>query len=142
MGESRKEALKLGFDGSVRLEFRGATVSSDTGLLAYRDVDDVFALTATAAAMLNDWRTGTNIRHSLTALLRQSIYSRLAGYDDLNDAQRLAVDPVMRQLVGGRTTQKDAASTSQMARFETQVLTQAQSLAVMTNLPGQWIDHV
>ena len=46
MGESRKEALKLGFDGSVRLEFRGATVSSDGGLLAYRDVDEVFALTA------------------------------------------------------------------------------------------------
>ena len=142
MGESRKEALKLGFDGSVRLEFRGATVSSDGGLLAYRDVDDVFALTATAGAMLSDWRTGTNIRHSLTALLRQSIYSRLAGYDDLNDAQRLAVDPVMRQLVGGRATQKEAASTSQMARFETQVLTQPESLAVMTNLPGQWIDHV
>ncbi len=142
MGESRKEALKLGFDGSVRLEFRGATVSSDTGLLAYRDVDDVFALTATAGAALKDCRTGTNIRHSLTALLRQSIYSRLAGYDDLNDADRLAVDPVMRQLVGGRATDKEAASTSQMARFETEVLTQADNLALLTNLPGQWIDHV
>ena len=63
MGESRKEALKLGFDGSVRLEFRGATVSSDTGLLAYRDVDDVFALTATAGAAMKDCRTGTNIGH-------------------------------------------------------------------------------
>ena len=63
MGESRKEALKLGFDGSVRLEFRGATVSSDTGLLAYRDVDDVFALTATAGAAMTDCRTGTNIGH-------------------------------------------------------------------------------
>ena len=142
MGESRKEALKLGFDGSVRLEFRGATVSSDTGLLAYRDVDDVFALTATAGAALKDCRTGTNIRHSLTALLRQSIYSRLAGYDDLNDADRLAVDPVMRQLVGGRATEKEAASTSQMARFETEVLTQADNLALLTNLPGQWIDQV
>ena len=142
MGESRKEALKLGFDGSVRLEFRGATVSSDSGLLAYRDVDDVFALTATAGAALKDCRTGTNIRHSLTALLRQSIYSRLAGYDDLNDADRLAVDPVMRQLVGGRATEKEAASTSQMARFETEVLTQADNLALLTNLPGQWIDQV
>ena len=141
MGESRKEALKLGFDGSVRLEFRGATVSSDSGLLAYRDVDDVFALTATAGAALKDCRTGTNIRHSLTALLRQSIYSRLAGYDDLNDADRLAVDPVMRQLVGGRATEKEAASTSQMARFETEVLTQADNLALLTNLPGQWIDQ-
>ena len=142
MGESRKEALKLGFDGSVRLEFRGATVSSDSGLLAYRDVDDVFALTATASAALKDCRTGTNIRHSLTALLRQSIYSRLAGYDDLNDADRLAVDPVMRQLVGGRATDKEAASTSQMARFETEVLTQADNLAALMELPGKWIDRV
>ena len=142
MGESRKEALKLGFDGSVRLEFRGATVSSDTGLLAYRDVDDVFALTATASAALKYCRTGTNIRHSLTALLRQSIYSRLAGHDDLNDADRLAVDPVMRQLVGGRATEKEAAYTSQISRFETAALPQADNLALLTNLPGQWIEQV
>jgi len=142
MGEARKEALTLGFDGSVRLEFRGATISSDTGLLVYRDVDDAFALTASTGAALKDSRTGTNIRHSLTALLRQSIYSRLAGYDDVNDADRLAVDPVMRQLVGGRATDKEAASTSQMARFETQVLTQPDNLALLTNMSGQWIDQV
>jgi hypothetical protein len=141
MGEARKEALPVGFDGSVRLEFHGAKVSSDGGLLAYRDVDEALALTAPAAAALTEWRTGTNIRHSMTALLRQSIYSRLAGYDDLNDAQRLAVDPVLRQVVGGRATQKEAASTSQMAHFETQVLTQAQNLAALLDLPGQWIDQ-
>ncbi|MCX5659275.1 MAG: transposase [Planctomycetota bacterium] len=97
MGEARKEALKLGFDGSVRLEFHGATVSSDGGLLPYRDLDDAWVFTAPAGATLTDGRTGTIIRHSLTALLRQSIYNRLGGYDDLNDAYRLAVDPVMRQ---------------------------------------------
>ena len=37
-----------------------------------------------------------NTRHSIAALLRQSIYSRLAGYDDTNDAERLCVDPAMR----------------------------------------------
>ncbi len=142
MGETRKEALKLDFDRSIRLAFHGATISSDTGLLVYRDVDDAFALTASTGVELSDCRTGTNIRHSLTALLRQSIYSRLAGYDDLNDADRLAVDPVMRQLVGGRAKDKQAASTSQMARFETQVLTKADNLALMTNMSGQWIDQV
>ena len=142
MGESRKEALRVGFDGSVRLEFHGATVSSDGGLLASRDVDDALGLTATAGAALADWRTGTNIRHSLTALLRQSVYSRLAGYDDLNDADRLAVDPVMRQVVGGRATEKEAASTSQMARFETDVLTQPDNLAALMNLSAKWIDQV
>ena len=142
MGESRKEALRLGFDGSIRLEFHGATISSDGGLLPYRDLDDAFALTMMAGAALRDWRTGTNIRHSQTALLRQSVYSRLAGYDDLNDADRLAVDPVMRQVVGGRATKKEAASTSQMGRFETEVLTQPDNLAALMDLSAQWIDKV
>ncbi|MCX5659917.1 MAG: IS1380 family transposase, partial [Planctomycetota bacterium] len=142
MGEARKEALRVGFDGSVRLEFHGAKVSSDCGLLAYRDLDDAMELTAEAGTALTDWRTGTNIRHSLTALLRQSIYSRLAGYDDLNDADRLAVDPVMRQVVGGRAMLKQAASTSQMAHFETQVLTRPGILAVLMDLSGKWIEQV
>ena len=142
MGEARKDALKVGFDGSVRLEFHGATVSSDGGLLAYRDVDGALALTASAGAMLSEWRTGTNIRHSMTALLRQSIYSRLAGYDDLNDADRLCVDPVMRQVVGGRATEKQAASTSQMAHFETAVLTRPDNLKALMDLSGKWIEQV
>ena len=142
MGESRKEALRLGFDGSIRLEFHGATVSSNGGLLVYRDVDDALGLTARAGAALTDGRTGTNIRHTLTALLRQSIYSRLAGYDDLNDAKRLAVDPTMRQVVGGRATKKQAAKTSRMARFETDVLTQSANLAALMDLSAKWIGQV
>jgi len=142
MGEARKDALRVGFDGSVRLEFHGATVSSDGGLLAYRDVDDALALTATVGATLRDWRTGTNIRHSMTALLRQSIYSRVAGYDDLNDADRLAVDPVMRQVVGGRAIKTQAASTSQMAHFETAVLTRPDNLKMLMELSGNWIAQV
>jgi hypothetical protein len=142
MGEARKDALRVGFDRSVKLEFHGSTVSRDAGLLAYRDLDEAFALTALAGSGLTDLRTGTNIRHGLTALLRQSIYGRLAGYDDLNDAERLAVDPVMRQIVGGRAIKRGAASTSQMAWFETDVLTQPQNLAALMTLPGQWIDRV
>jgi hypothetical protein len=112
VGESQKQGLGLGFDGSIRLEFHGATVSSDAGLLVYRDLDEALGLTVLAGSMLSDVRTGLNFRHSpsLTALLRQSIYGRLAGYDDLNDANRLAVDPVMRQVVDGRAVEKAAAS--------------------------------
>jgi len=75
-----------------------------------------------AGSILQDQRTGRNTRHTMTALLRQSVYSRLAGYEDTNDADRLCVDPTMRCIVGGRAGDARAASTSQMGRFETQSL--------------------
>jgi len=74
--------------------------------------------------------------------MRQSVFSRLAGYEDTNDAERLSVDPTMRQVVGGRATEHTAASTSQMGRFETEVLTQQGNLKALTKLSGKWIDRL
>ena len=142
MGDSKKQALRVGFDRGLRLEFHGANITSDAGLLVYRELDDALELTVRSGGLLDDWRTGKNTQHSLVALLRQSIFSRLAGYEDTNDAERLAVDPTMRQVVGGRASERSAASTSQMGRFETEVLTQPRNLAELTRLSGIWIEEL
>ena len=142
MGEGKKQALRVSFDGRLKLEFHGANITSDAGLLVYRELDDALELTVRSGGLLDDWRTGKNTQHSLVALLRQSIFSRLAGYEDTNDAERLAVDPTMRQVVGGRASERSAASTSQMGRFETEVLTQPRNLAELTRLSGIWIEEL
>ncbi len=99
-------------------------------------------LSAMAGEGLTDTRTGTNGRHSLLGQFRQSVFRRLAGYEDVNDADRLAHDPAMRWVVGGRALTGQAASTSQIGRFETEVLKLEANLAVLTDLSGHWIDSV
>ena len=113
-GKSKDEALKLDFDRRVMLHFRGSVVTSDAGLLAYRELDDALGLSTMAGETLADARTGKNERHALVGLLRQSVFGRLAGYEDVNDAERLRHDPAIRWIVGGKAAQGRAASPSQM----------------------------
>ena len=87
MGKTHKGALRLNFDLKFKLEFHGTKVTSDAGLLAYRDLDEALGLTSTIDSEIRDNRTGKNTQHSIAALLRQSIYSRLAGYDDKYSGQ-------------------------------------------------------
>ena len=76
MGEGKKDALRVNFDSKLKIEFHGVKVTSDAGLLAYREIDDVFGMTDLAARKLTDNRTGKNTQHSLAVLLRQSVCSR------------------------------------------------------------------
>src|SRR3954465_13600063 len=141
-GEEDTAALRVTFDPRLKLEFHGSRVTSDAGLLPFRDLDDALGLTDLAGEVLADTRTGQNSRHTLIAQLRQSVFGRLAGYEDVNDADRLGRDPAMRWIVGGRAVTHNAASTSQMGRFETEVLTQEANLSALADLSGRWIDTV
>src|SRR5215468_10565521 len=141
-GESDSDAVRLCFDRRVMFQFRGSLVTSDAGLLAYRELDDVLGLTVMASDMLADVRSGKNGRHALAGLFRQSVFGRLAGYEDVNDAERLRHDPAMRWIVGGKAAQRSAASPSQMGRFETRWLTAERNLSALADLSGRWIDRV
>ena len=141
-GEPKTGALRLNFDRRLILQFRGAVITSDAGLLPYRELDDALGLTDTGGDELADARTGKNGRHRLVGLLRQSVFGRLAGYEDVNDADRLCRDPAMRSVVSGKAPMNRAASASQMGRFETEWLARPENLAVLADLPGQWIDAV
>jgi Transposase DDE domain group 1 len=141
-GESKSEALRLDFDRRLLLRFHGSTITSDAGPLAYRDLDDALNLTDTGAETLADARTGKNGRHRPAGLLRQSVFGRLDGYEDVNDAARLGRDPAMRWVIGDRAITGFAASASQMGRLETKWLSRPENLAAHADLPGQWIGSV
>src|ERR671938_721380 len=137
-----KEPLRVAFDRRLKLEFHGARITSDGGLLAYRELDDALGLTTMGVSALAEGRRGRNIRHRLLGLLRQAVYGRLAGYEDVNDAERLARDPAMRAIVGREGLDRPAASSSEMGRFETEWLATEVNLAALTDLSGTWIDRV
>ncbi len=141
MGEKTKETLKLQFDKRLRLEFHGARITSDAGLLAFRELDGVLGLTGMAPDYLQETRGGRNVQHELVPLLRQSVYSRLAGYEDTNDAVRLARDPAMQAVVSRRAMEKQAASSNTLSRFETEILVTGKNLRGLEQLNAQWVDQ-
>ncbi len=141
MGESTNVCAKLRFDRRIRLEFHGATITSDAGLLACRELDDALGLTETADECLQESRGGRNVQHRLVGLLRQSVYSRLSD-EDTNDAERLSDDPTMRVVVGRRGgPERPAASTNTMSRFETEVLTQDGNVEGLGRVNATWVDR-
>jgi hypothetical protein len=140
-GESERRPLRPIFDRRLKLEFHGSRVTSDAGLLAYREFDDALGLTALAGEVLADRRTGRNGWHGIVGLLRQSVFGRLAGYEDVNDADRLGRDPAMHWIVGGKAVERGGTSTSQMGRFETELLATDDNLVALADLSGMWIDR-
>jgi len=104
-----------------------------------RELDEVLGLTEMAGVMLQDGRMGRNIRHRMTGLLRQSVYVRLAGYEDVNDQEALARDPAMRAVVGKKVLERGAVSSQTVSRFETQTLTSNENVLALVAINHAWV---
>lgn len=134
MGEEGNEPFQLSFNSSLKVDFQGTRVTSDGGLLLVRELDERLGLSVLIERHLLDSRRGRNIQLPLADLLRQSIYSRLAGYEDVNDAARLSQDPTFRLIGSKKILERGAALTSRLHSFETGVLTQENNLAGLATL--------
>jgi hypothetical protein len=137
MGEAGDEAKRLVLDSGIKLESRGAKVTTDAGLLAVRELDEVMGLTDIAAEMLSEGRA-KNRRHDLAGLFRQSVYARWAGYEDVNDREALSRGPAMRAIVGKKAIGANAASPATVARFEKEMLAAEGNLEALDAINGAW----
>jgi hypothetical protein len=128
VGEKQNQPFQLSFNASLKVDFQGSRVTSDGGLILVRELDERLGLEKLIEEHLSDSRQGLNKQFTLADLLRQSVYSRLAGYEDLNDAERLAADTTFRLISSQRIWDRGAALTSTLHWFETELLTKQENL--------------
>ena len=128
MGELQTEPFQFTFNGFLTVAFQGSRITSDAGLILIRELDERLGLETLIAEHLSDSRQGLNTQFTLADLLRQSVYSRLAGYEDLNDAVRVSADPTFRLIGSPKLWDRGAALTSTLHWFETDLLTQDKNL--------------
>ena len=128
MGEKQSKPFQLSFDGSLKVDFQGSRVTSDGGLIRIRELDERLGLGKLIEEHLSDSRQGSNKKFPLADLLPQSVYSRLAGYEDLNDAIRVSADPTFRLIGSKKNWDRGAALTSRRQSFEAEFLSSEENL--------------
>ena len=137
MSEKQTKPFQLSFNGSLKVDFQGSHVTSDGGLILVRELDERLGLGELIDEHLSDSRQGTNKQFTFADLLRQSVYSRLAGYEDLNDAERVSADPTFRLIGSKKLWDRGAALTSRLHSFETELLASEENLlGLMAGEPG------
>ena len=128
MGERRNQPFQLNFNASLKVDFQRSRVTSDGGLILVRELDEHLGFGGLIQQHLADPR-GKNTRLPLADLLRQSVYSRLAEYEDVNDAERLSQDPTFRLIGSEKIWERGAAPSSRLQSFETELLARDENFA-------------
>jgi hypothetical protein len=139
VGEIQNQPFQLSFNASLKVDFQGSRVTSDGGLILVRELDERLGFGQLIEQHLTDSRRGKNTQFLFTDLLRQSIYSRLAGYEDLNDAERLCQDPTFRLIGSEKVWDRGAALTSRLQTFETEMLAEEGNFASLARINRELI---
>ena len=139
MGERQNGPFQLCFNTSLKVDFQGSRVTSDGGLILVRELDERLGFGDLIVQHLTDSRRGKNTQLPLADLLRQSVYSRIAGYEDVNDAERLSQDPTFRLISSEKIWDRGAALTSRLQTFETEMLGEEENFAGLGRLNRELI---
>jgi DDE family transposase len=139
MGEKQNGPFQLSFNASMKIDFQGSRLTSDGGLIVVRELDERLGFGELITQHLSDSRRGKNTQLPLADLFRQSVYSRIAGYEDVNDAERLAQDPTFRLIGSEKTWDRGAALTSRLQTFETEMLAEEENFGSLTRINREFI---
>jgi hypothetical protein len=139
MGEKQNQPFQLSFKASLKIDFQGSRVTSDGGLILVRELDECLGFGDLIAQHLTDSRKGKNTQLPLADLLRQSVYSRIAGYEDVNDAERLSQDPTFRLIGSEKIWERGAALTSRLQTFETEMLAEEENFGSLARINRELI---
>jgi hypothetical protein len=142
MGEKQNEPFQLSFNASPKVDFQGSRVTSDSGLILVRELDERLGLGDLITEHLTDSRRGKNTQLPLADLFRQPVYSRMAGYEDVNDAERLSQDPAFRLIGSEKVWDRGAALTSRLQTFETEMLAEEENFAGLVRINRELIGKV
>jgi len=130
-GEKERETIRPEFDRSITIDFQGAKITSDTGFLLLREIDERFGILAPIERELEDTRSWVHLSHTQLQMVRQRVYQIAAGYEDCNDADFLRIDPALRLAIG--KGDKDGASQSRLSTLENEVLGTEAGLQALEN---------
>src|ERR1039458_5027597 len=134
MGERQNQPFQLSFNGSLKVDFQGSRVTSDGGLILVRELDERLGFGELIARHLTDSRRGKNTQLPLADLFRQSVYSRIGGYEDVNDAERLSQDQRRTTIPSLLRTDQSERLTSRLQTFETEMLAEEDNFGSLARI--------
>jgi len=142
MGEKQNQPFQVPFNASLKIDFQGSRVTSDGGVMLVRELDERLGFGDLIREHLTDPRRGKKPSCPPADLLRQSVCGRPTGYEDLNDAERVAQDPTFRLIGSEKIWERGAALTSRLQSFETEMLAEKDNFAGLARINREPIGRV